>query len=216
MVSSSWPSPAQPAAPKRSSSASTSDRGTSKLGRMRRRSGVKPRHPTPGAKNYSAPPTADWEAAFSAPMRAIVPPELGGLRLDQALARLFPQYSRNRLQVWLESGHIRIENQEEKAKSGSHVAGGERIVLEPPAVPRAAAQQAQRMPLKVVYEDAELIVIDKPAGLVVHPAAGQPDRTLMNRLLAHAPALSGLPRAGMMRHVCKSPPALLAVPETHA
>src|SRR5258708_10741887 len=196
MVSSSWPSPAQPAAPKRSSSASTSDRGTSKLGRMRRRSGVKTRRARRGAKNDSARPAADWEAAFSAPMRAIVPPELGGLRLDQALARLFPQYSRNRLQVWLESGHIRIENQEEKAKSGSHVAGGERIVLEPPAVPRAAAHQAQRMPLKVVYEDAELIVIDKPARLAAHPGARQPDPPLMNALLAHPPALARGPRAG--------------------
>ncbi len=154
-------------------------------------------------------------------MRATVPAELGGLRLDQALARLFPQYSRNRLQAWLESGHIRIENQngrienqEGKARSKSHVAGGERIVLEPPAVPRAEAPQAQRMPLKVVYEDAALIVIDKPAGLVVHPGAGQPDRTLMNALLAHAPALAGVPRAGIVHRLDKDTTGLLVVAKT--
>ena len=147
-------------------------------------------------------------------MRAVVPPELGGLRLDQALARLFPQYSRNRLQVWLETGHIKIENQQGKAKSKSHVAGGERIVLEPPAVPRAEAPQAQRMPLKVIYEDAELIVIDKPAGLAVHPGAGQPDRTLMNALLAHAPALAGVPRAGIVHRLDKDTTGLLVVAKT--
>src|SRR5258707_9359703 len=185
MVSSSVKEAQPPAAA--SSSAATSAIGTSKLERMRKVSG-------PRRKNYSAPPAPDWEAAFSAPMRATVPAELGGLRLDQALARLFPQYSRNRLQAWLESGHIRIENQngrienqEGKARSKSHVAGGERIVLEPPAVPRAEAPQAQRMPLKVVYEDAALIVIDKPAGPGGYPGARQPDRTLMNARLARAP-----------------------------
>jgi 23S rRNA pseudouridine1911/1915/1917 synthase len=156
-------------------------------------------------------------------MQAVVPRELGGLRLDQALARLFPQYSRNRLQAWLESGHIKVENPHGKAegragegrtKSRTHVAGGERIRVEPPALPSAASPQAQRMPLKVVYEDAELIVIDKPAGLVVHPGAGQPDRTLMNALLAHAPALAGIPRAGIVHRLDKDTTGLLVVAKT--
>jgi 23S rRNA pseudouridine1911/1915/1917 synthase len=167
----------------------------------------------PRRKNYSAPPAHEWDESFVAAMHAIVPLELGGMRLDQALVRLFPQYSRNRLQVWLESGHIKIENQG-NAKSKSHVTGGERVVLEPPAVPRAASPQAQRMPLKVVYEDAELIVIDKPAGLVVHPGAGQPDRTLMNALLAHAPALAGVPRAGIVHRLDKDTTGLLVVAKT--
>jgi 23S rRNA pseudouridine1911/1915/1917 synthase len=81
-------------------------------------------------------------------------------------------------------------------------------------VPRAEAPQAQRMPLKVVYEDAELIVIDKPAGLVVHPGAGQPDRTLMNALLAHAPALAGVPRAGIVHRLDKDTTGLLVVAKT--
>jgi hypothetical protein len=145
-------------------------------------------------KNYNV----DWDAGFAAPMSATVPAGLGGLRLDQALARLFPQYSRNRLQAWLKSGHIRVEGAVLEAKDP--VAGGERVLLEPPPPP-ADVPQAQRMPLKIVHEDAALIVIDKPAGLVVHPGAGQPDGTLLNALLAHSPRLAAVPRAGIVpRH----------------
>jgi 23S rRNA pseudouridine1911/1915/1917 synthase len=159
-------------------------------------------------KNYNA----DWDAAFAAPMTARVPPELGGLRLDQALARLFPQYSRNRLQAWLKSGHITIEG---RRLSANHaVTGGERVALQPPRIPDAAAPEAQRMPLKVVFEDAALIVIDKPPGLVVHPGAGQPDRTLLNALLAHAPALAAVPRAGIVHRLDKDTSGLLVVAKT--
>jgi 23S rRNA pseudouridine1911/1915/1917 synthase len=158
-------------------------------------------------KNYN-----DWDASFGAPMTTRVPLELGGLRLDQALARLFPQYSRNRLQAWLKSGHITIEG---KRLSANHaVSGGEQVALEPPRVPDAAAPQAQRMPLKVVFEDAALIVIDKPPGLVVHPGAGQPDRTLLNALLAHAPALAAVPRAGIVHRLDKDTSGLLVVAKT--
>src|SRR5574339_317344 len=92
-------------------------------------------------KNYNE----DWDAALAAPMSAEVPPALGGLRLDQALARLFPQYSRNRLQAWLKSGHITVDGR--RLEANHAVAGGERIALSPPRVPDAAAPQAQRMPL---------------------------------------------------------------------
>src|SRR5919106_4649467 len=158
-------------------------------------------------KNYS-----DWDAAFGAPMNERVPPELGGMRLDQALARIFPQYSRNRLQAWLESGHITIDGKRLSAKQP--VTGGEEVVLRPPRVPDAATPQAQRLALKVVHEDAELIVINKPAGLVVHPGAGQPDRTLLNALLAHAPALSGVPRGGIVHRLDKDTSGLLVVAKT--
>ena len=174
---------------------------------------------TRGTKNYSAPAPSDWEEAFVAPVRVTVPPALGGLRLDQALARLFPQYSRNRLQVWLDSGHIRIEESSGAGLSSvmhrsQRVAGGERIVLEPPKPPRALAPEAQRMPLKILHEDADIIVIDKPAGLVVHPGAGQPDRTLLNALLAHAPALGAVPRAGIVHRLDKDTSGLLVVAKT--
>ena len=142
-------------------------------------------------------------------MRASVPVEMGGLRLDQALARLFPQYSRNRLQAWLKSGHILVDGAPREARHA--VAGGESVVLEPPATPDAALPQAQRLPLKIVFEDADIIVIDKPAGLVVHPGAGQPDRTLMNALLAHAPALAGVPRAGIVHRLDKDTSGLIVV-----
>ena len=160
-------------------------------------------------KNYS-----DWDAALGAPMDAAVPAALGGLRLDQALARIFPQYSRNRLQAWLKSGHITIDGRRLSAKAS--VTGGERIELRPPRLPDAAAPRAQRMPLKVVFEDADLIVIDKPAGLVVHPGAGQPDRTLLNALLAHAPALAQVPRAGIVHRLDKDTSGLLVVAKTVA
>jgi len=137
---------------------------------------------------------------------------MGGLRLDQALARLFHQYSRNRLQAWLEQGHIKVDGRRLPARYA--VTGGESVVLEPPRVADAASPRAQRMPLKIVFEDAALIVIDKPVGLVVHPGAGQPDRTLMNGLLAHAPALAGVPRAGIVHRLDKDTSGLLVVAKT--
>jgi 23S rRNA pseudouridine1911/1915/1917 synthase len=158
-------------------------------------------------KNYS-----DWDAALGAPMDATVPAALGGLRLDQALARLFPQYSRNRLQAWLKDGHITINGR--RLAPNHAVSGGETIALRPPRLPDSAAPRAQRMPLKVVFEDAALIVIDKPAGLVVHPGAGQPDRTLLNALLAHAPALAGVPRGGIVHRLDKDTSGLLVVAKT--
>jgi 23S rRNA pseudouridine1911/1915/1917 synthase len=154
---------------------------------------------------------ADWDASFVAPMSAQVPRALGGLRLDQALARLFPQYSRNRLQVWLAAGHIRLDGARGEARQA--VRGGERVDLAPPPAPDATPR-AQRMPLAIVYEDADLIVIDKPAGLVVHPGAGVPDRTLMNGLLAHCPALAGVPRAGIVHRLDKDTSGLLVVAKT--
>jgi len=160
-----------------------------------------------GRKDYS-----DWDATFVAPLSATVPQEMGGLRLDQALARLFHQYSRSRLQDWLRSGHIKVDGRAPPARMA--VSGGEQILLTPPRLPDSGAPRAQRMPLKIVHEDAALIVIDKPAGLVVHPGAGQPDRTLLNALLAHAPALAGVPRAGIVHRLDKDTSGLLVVAKT--
>src|ERR1700716_1791151 len=130
MVSSSAPVPAQPPAAARTSAASNmanaaAATGASKLERMRRPSNSK-------KKNYSAQQSADWDAAFVAPMQATVPAELGGLRLDQALARMFPQYSRNRLQAWLGSGHIRVQGRPSLNQRKQLVAGGERVGGGPP------------------------------------------------------------------------------------
>jgi 23S rRNA pseudouridine1911/1915/1917 synthase len=129
--------------------------------------------------------------------------------LDQALAQLFPQYSRSRLQAWLKSGHILVDGAAGAAKQA--VSGGERLALAPPRPPAGGAPRAQRMPLSIVHEDRDLIVIDKPAGLVVHPGAGVPDRTLLNALLAHAPELAVVPRAGIVHRLDKDTSGLLVV-----
>jgi 23S rRNA pseudouridine1911/1915/1917 synthase len=94
---------------------------------------------------------------------------------------------------------------------GTVFLGGEQVTLAPPPAPDAGGPPAQRMKLAVVHEDRELIVLDKPAGLIVHPGAGNPDRTLMNALLAHAPALRGVPRAGIVHRLDKDTSGLLVV-----
>ena len=133
--------------------------------------------------------------------------------MDQALARLFPEYSRSRLQAWLKQGVLQIDDASAAAKRS--VWGGEKVVLQLP--PSAASSPiAQRLPLAIVHEDAEIIVIDKPAGLVVHPGAGNPDHTLMNALLAHAPQLADVPRAGIVHRLDKDTSGLLVVAKTLA
>ncbi|HJS39616.1 MAG TPA: RluA family pseudouridine synthase [Burkholderiales bacterium] len=163
-------------------------------------------------RDYTDEGQADWDAALVAPMRAEAPRALAGMRLDQALARMFPQYSRSRLQAWLASGHIRIDGG--RAAARHMVRGGERVELAPPVPPAGAVPRAQPMPLKVVHEDDDLLVLDKPAGLVVHPGAGVPDRTLMNALLAHAPQLAGVPRAGIVHRLDKDTTGLIVVAKT--
>jgi len=144
-----------------------------------------------------------------APLSAVVSPQLGGLRFDLALAKLFPQYSRNRLQVWLKSGHVLVDG---KSPQGSaKTIGGEKIEITAPPAVDVAAPKAQRMALAIVFEDADLIVIDKPVGLIVHPGAGNPDGTLLNGLLAHAPALRNVPRAGIVHRLDKDTSGLLVV-----
>jgi len=139
----------------------------------------------------------------------MVPRVLAGIRIDQALAKMFPQYSRNRLQAWLKTGCVLVDGFH--AEGSSRTIGGERIELAPPPARDVAMPEAQRMPLAIVFEDADLIVIDKPAGLVVHPGAGNPDRTLMNALLAHEPALRQVPRAGIVHRLDKDTSGLLVV-----
>lgn len=159
-------------------------------------------------KNYSLQlPAGDTEM-----LTATVPQAFAGLRLDQALARLFPQYSRTRLQAWLREGAISIDGQ--PAITRQAVFGGERVRLAPPRLPDVASPQAEKMPLAIVHEDSDLIVINKPAGLVVHPGAGVHRGTLLNALLAHAPRLAGLPRAGIVHRLDRDTSGLLVVAKT--
>jgi len=136
-----------------------------------------------------------------------LPSSLAGLRLDQALAKMFPQYSRSRLQAWLKSGLVRVDGA--PADRSTKTMGGEKVTLAPPPAADAASPPAQRMALAIVYEDRDLIVINKPAGLIVHPGAGNPDRTLMNALLAHAPAVRQVPRAGIVHRLDKDTSGLM-------
>ena len=140
-----------------------------------------------------------------------IPDELAGLRLDQALAQMFPEYSRSRLTAWLKSGAIRVDGVSPKPRE--KVAGGEAIVLEVELEDREAAAP-EPMTLDVAYEDDEVLVINKPAGLVVHPGAGNVSGTLMNGLLAHAEGLGALPRAGIVHHIDKLTTGLLVVGKT--
>lgn len=141
-----------------------------------------------------------------------VPVSLAGLRFDQALAGMFPRYSRSRMQAWLKAGQILLEGK--TVPSRHKVRGGERVELRLPVVPRTQGPTAQPLPLAIVYEDDALLVIDKPAGLVVHPGAGNPDSTLLNALLAHAPELGAVPRAGIVHRLDKDTSGLLVVAKT--
>ena len=144
-----------------------------------------------------------------------LPEDLQGLRLDQALARALPQYSRARLQSWIEAGAIHVDGRRPRAKD--KVVGGERVEIE--ARLEVDVQVApEAMPLEIVFKDRALFVINKPAGLVVHPGAGNSRHTLQNALLALDPKLAVVPRAGLVHRLDKDTSGLLVVarpPEVH-
>ncbi|AHF04209.1 23S rRNA pseudouridine synthase D [Marichromatium purpuratum 984] len=136
-----------------------------------------------------------------------------GRRLDQVLAELLPEFSRSRLQQWIESGELVVDDQRRRPRD--KVWGGERIRL---AATLALDERcvAQPIALDIVHEDDALLVVNKPAGLVVHPAAGNPDGTLQNALLHHDPGLAALPRAGIVHRLDKDTSGLLVVAKTLA
>lgn len=154
---------------------------------------------------------ADYSAKASAgPARVLeIPADCAGLRLDQALARLLPEHSRSRLAAWVRQGKVSLDDTPADAKR--KVWGGERITLEEEALPEETAQQPEDIPLAIVHEDAHVLVIDKPAGLVVHPGSGNWQGTLLNALLHHAPQLAGIPRAGIVHRLDKDTSGLLVV-----
>ena len=141
----------------------------------------------------------------------IIPEELAGLRLDQALARMFPDYSRSRLKDWLLAGAITVEGGPKRPRDA--VSGGEVVEFEPRAETEVRAEP-EPIALDVVYEDGDLLVVNKPAGLVVHPGAGNPGGTLMNGLLHHAPRLEEVPRAGIIHRIDKDTTGLLLIAKT--
>lgn len=142
-----------------------------------------------------------------------VPAQAAGRRLDQALAELLPEYSRSRLKDWIEGGRVLVDGRALRPRD--KLAGGESIVVDALVESRAEAA-AEPIALAIVYEDRHLLVVDKPAGLVVHPGAGNPRGTLQNALLHREPALGRLPRAGIVHRLDKDTSGLLVVGRTLA
>lgn len=145
------------------------------------------------------------------PRVAQVPLAAAGQRFDIALAGLFPEFSRSRLAEWIKSGHALLDGR--RARPRDRVRGGERVSLMalPPMQTQAAAEP---IGLSVLYEDQAVIVVDKPAGLVVHPGAGNPDGTLVNALLHYDPRLAALPRAGIVHRLDKDTSGAMVVART--
>lgn len=143
--------------------------------------------------------------------RGQIADEWAGKRLDHVLAEMFPDYSRSRLQQWLKDGQITVNGEFLRAKD--KVSGGEEVELYP-RLECETGWQAQDIPLDIAYEDDQILVIHKPAGLVVHPAAGNQDGTLLNGLLFHDSELAALPRAGIVHRLDKDTSGLLVVART--
>ena len=145
------------------------------------------------------------------PRQATVPDEAAGRRFDAVLAELFPEYSRSRLAAWIKSGDALLAG--EPARPRDPVRGGETVTLAAVAEVQTEAV-AQDIPLDILYEDADLFVLDKPAGLVVHPGAGNPAGTLVNALLHRDPGLAVLPRAGIVHRLDKDTSGVMVVART--
>jgi 23S rRNA pseudouridine1911/1915/1917 synthase len=143
--------------------------------------------------------------------RVVVPAEAAGRRLDQAAAALLPEFSRSRLRAWIDAGQLTLEGRPAKART--LLKGGEALALEAALEPLGEAEP-EPIALALVHADAALLVIDKPAGLVVHPGAGNRTGTLQNALLHRFPELASLPRAGLVHRLDKDTSGLLLVART--
>lgn len=142
-----------------------------------------------------------------------VPDALAGRRLDQAAAELFEGFSRSRLKRWIDSGCLTLDGAAAEPKT--RLKGGERLVLSA-ELEAAVPVEPEPIALDIIHEDAAVIVIDKPAGVVVHPGAGNAAGTLQNALLHHDPALAAVPRAGLVHRLDKDTSGLLVVARTLA
>ena len=153
-------------------------------------------------QNYNAVGGREWH----------VPDDCAGMRFDQALARMFPEHSRSRLAAWVKHGQVTLDHAAVDAKH--KVWGGECVSLAPPPEARDTVAQAESIALDIVHEDAALLVLNKPAGLVVHPGSGNWQGTLLNGLLHHHPPLAAIPRAGIVHRLDKDTSGLLVVAKT--
>ena len=141
-------------------------------------------------------------------LSAEIPAAYQGLRLDAALSRVFPQYSRTRLQQWIRNREVLVDGR--VLRTRDIVSGGEQVEVRA-RLSEEGPLDAEEIDLDIVYEDPFLLVVNKPAGLVVHPGAGNPTGTLANALLYHDPGLSAIPRAGIVHRLDKDTSGLLVV-----
>ena len=146
------------------------------------------------------------------PRHLTIPPEHAGKRLDSSLAELLPEFSRARLQGWIESGHVLLADGAATRKQ--KVWGGETVRVTPETLPEDNAYLAENIELNIVHEDDAILVIDKPAGLVTHPGAGNWQGTLLNALLHHLPQANTIPRAGIVHRLDKDTSGLMVVAKT--
>jgi 23S rRNA pseudouridine1911/1915/1917 synthase len=159
------------------------------------------------------PPTGSTVGEVTAThLRLKVPPLGSSERVDQALASLMPEHSRSRLQQWIRNGRVLVDGR--TVRSADKVWGGEVLDISPDVDPQRLAAQPEAIGLSIVHEDEALIVIDKPAGLVVHPGSGNWQGTLLNALLHHHPPIEALPRAGIVHRLDKDTSGLMMVAKT--
>lgn len=151
---------------------------------------------------FSSPPPAGETLV-------VVRADWAGMRVDQVLALAFPDHSRSRLQRWIEAGRVMLDDTPALGKR--RLGGGERIRVHPPEESATRRDQPEAIAIAVVEQDATILVIDKPAGWVVHPGAGNPRGTLLNALLAHLPHLATIPRAGIVHRLDKDTSGLMVV-----
>ncbi|BCG62384.1 MAG: 23S rRNA pseudouridine1911/1915/1917 synthase [Methyloprofundus sp.] len=144
---------------------------------------------------------------------AEVPIELAGKRLDQVLVELFPDYSRNKLQTWIKAERVTVDGRQLKAKD--RLEGAEHLELDAEAE-EVTAYLAEDIPLDIIYEDDDILIVNKPAGLVVHPGAGNWTGTLQNGLLFYLPDAATVPRSGIVHRIDKDTSGLLMVAKTLA
>ena len=180
--------------------------------------------PTPNSADLPFDPDFDEEhdAEFLpagagidlSPITLELTPEACGHRLDKVIAGLVPQFSRSRLQLWFDAGHVSVDGKPARGKDTAY--GDETVVITPQSAPEDAAYTPEDIALNIVHEDEHIIVINKPAGLVVHPGAGNWSGTLLNGLLHHCPQLAGVPRAGIVHRLDKDTSGLMVIGKTLA
>ena len=159
----------------------------------------------------------DLEAAApggttAAPITLHLTPPVCGQRLDKVVAALVPQYSRSRIQLWFDGGHVLVDGKPARGKDTAY--GDETVVIAPQSAPEDEAYKPEPVALNIIFEDEHIIVVNKPAGLVVHPGAGNWSGTMLNGLLHHCPQLINVPRAGIVHRLDKDTSGLMVIGKT--